>query len=205
MGLIIGVTGGIGSGKTAVSDRFQSLGITVVDADVVARIVVEPGRAALTAIGEHFGESVILDNGQLDRAELRSRVFANETEREWLNGLLHPLIGEELTRQLNSSISPYTILVSPLLIETAQQDLCDRILLVDAPEQTQIERASARDSSDPVQIRQIMAAQTDRASRLDRADDVIENSGSLSDLDLLVQDLHIDYLRMAEQITASSY
>jgi dephospho-CoA kinase len=198
MSLTVGITGGIGSGKTAVSDRFKKLGITVVDADVVAREVVEPGTHALVAIEDHFGAAVIGMDGCLDRAYLRSQVFADDDERNWLNGLLHPLIGERIMTQIQNSESPYTVLVSPLLIETAQRNLCDRILVVDVTEEAQVERASARDNNDPEQIRKIMATQTGRKERLEHADDVLVNSGTLEDLDQQVTRLHQQYLALAD-------
>ena len=119
----MGITGGIGSGKSAVTERFEQLGITVVDADLAARVIVEPGRPALTAIAEHFGADIIQADGTLDRAALRQRVFADDEERLWLEQLTHPLIGQEIIDQMAASTSPYTILSSPLLLETSQKDL----------------------------------------------------------------------------------
>ena len=198
MALIIGITGGIGSGKTAVTDRFSQKGITVVDADIASRVVVEPGTFALSAIASHFGSNLIADDGSLDRAALRQKVFANDEERHWLESLLHPLISEEIHKQLEASTSPYTILVSPLLVETTQRDICNRILVVDVPESVQIERASARDNNDAEQIKRIIAAQIHRQDRLAKADDIIDNTASLETLDEVVEEFHQGYLDMAK-------
>ena len=199
--LVIGITGGIGSGKTAVSDRFAARGITVVDADLASRVVVEPGRPALAAIAEHFGSDVITPDGALDRAALRQRVFADSAERRWLEALLHPLIGEEIRAGLARSTSAYAILVSPLLFESGQVEMVDRVLVVDVPESLQVTRTAARDGNSEDQVRAIMAAQADRATRLARADDVIANDGSLDDLDRQVEALHQHYLKLASEET----
>ncbi len=199
--LVIGITGGIGSGKTAVSDRFAARGITVVDADLASRVVVEPGRPALAAIAEHFGNDVITPDGALDRAALRQRVFADSAERRWLEALLHPLIGEEIRAGLARSTSAYAILVSPLLFESGQVEMVDRVLVVDVPESLQVTRTAARDGNSEDQVRAIMAAQADRATRLARADDVIANDGSLDDLDRQVEALHQHYLELASEET----
>lgn len=197
--LVIGLTGGIGSGKTAVSDRFAARGITVVDADLASRVVVEPGRPALDAIREHFGDAVIADDGTLDRAALRQRVFADAGERRWLEALLHPLIGDEIRAGLQAARSPYAILVSPLLLEAGQVELVDRVLVVDVPEALQVRRTAERDGNSEDQVRAIMAAQTDREARLARADDVIVNDGTLDELDASVEVLHQQYLTMAAE------
>src|SRR3989338_6241173 len=144
MMLKIGLTGGIGSGKTAATDHFQQLGIAVVDADVVAREVVVPGSPALAQIAEHFGAQILDHSGALDRAQLRKIIFSNPSEKSWLETLLHPLIRTEILRQLEQAHSPYAILVSPLLFETGQHLLVDRTLLIDAPEALQVSRATAR-------------------------------------------------------------
>ncbi len=196
--LVIGITGGIGSGKTAVSDRFAARGIVVVDADLAARVVVEPGRPALDAIREHFGDAVIGTDGSLDRAALRSKVFADPAERRWLEQLLHPLIGEEIRNDLQAAVSPYAVLVSPLLFEAGQVTLVDRVLVVDVPEDLQVERTAARDGNSAEQVRAIMAAQADRNTRLARADDVIVNDRGLDELDAAVEALHQGYLELAQ-------
>jgi len=194
---VIGITGGIGSGKTAVSDRFQALGITVVDADVASRVVVEPGRPALAAIAEHFGAETLNDDGTLNRAELRKRVFADPEERKWLERLTHPLINEHLREQLAKAESAYAILVSPLLAETGQSRFCQRIVVVDAPVELQVQRTMSRDANDEAQVRAIIAAQASREQRLQLADDVIVNDRGLEHIDAEVQRLHQTYLEMA--------
>jgi len=198
MTLVVGVTGGIGSGKSAVTERFEKLGITVVDADLAARIIVEPGKPALNSIADHFGEAVLSSDGNLDRAALRAKVFADENERRWLEQLTHPLIGEEILQQLSASRSPYTILSSPLLLETAQGDLADCVIVVDVPEELQLQRTMARDDNDETQVKRIMAAQMSRANRQAKADYLIDNSRSLAELDIIVEKLHAEFMIRTE-------
>ena len=198
MMLVIGVTGGIGSGKSAVTRCFEQRGITVVDADVVSRVVVEPGRPALNAIAQHFGADIIQTDGTLDRAALRVHVFADETERLWLERLTHPLIGQEILDQISASRSPYTILSSPLLLDTTQKALVDCVVVVDVPEQLQLQRTVQRDNNDEAQVKRIMAAQMARKDRLALADIVIENTGSLELLDSKVETLHQAFLLRAD-------
>ena len=195
--LIIGLTGGIGSGKTAASDHFQQLGITIVDADVASRTVVEPGKPALQKIAERFGPEMILEDGGLNRALMRTRVFATEEDRLWLESLLHPLIAEEITQGLQNSSSPYSILVSPLLIETTQATMVARILVIDVPVDLQVKRTMNRDNNSEEQVRAIVAAQSDREHRLTKADDVIVNDQDLSHLHQQVEQLHKSYLKLA--------
>jgi dephospho-CoA kinase len=194
---VVGLTGGIGSGKTAVSDRFRELGIDVVDADLASRAVLAPAQPAVQAIAERFGPELIGADGSLDRAELRRRVFANPAERRWLEALTRPLIAKWLHRQLADAASPYAILVNPLLIETGHARVCQRVLVVDAPETLQLQRTMRRDGNDETQVRAIMAAQASREARLAAADDVIVNDGNLADLDEQVRTLHQKYLEMA--------
>ena len=196
---IIGLTGGIGSGKSAVADQFRALGIRVVDADQAARAVVEPGTPALAAIAAHFGPGVIQADGGLDRAALRQLVFDNADARRWLEQLLHPQIGTWLTAQLNAAPGPYAILESPLLFESSQHRMIGRALLVDVPEDVQVTRAAARDGNSAEQIRAIMAAQMSRADRLERADDYIDNSGPPEALAAQVAALHQTYLALATE------
>ncbi len=191
---VVGITGGIGSGKTAVTDQLQKLGVTVVDADLAARIIMEPGRPALAAVVERFGNDILLPDGQLDRAALRRTVFEDPQQRRWLEQLTHPLIGEEILRQLSAAASPYVVLSSPLLLETSQKELCDHIVVVDVPEDVQLERTMHRDDNDEGQVRRIMAAQLARAERLAGADSVIDNNGTLADLEAQVEALHADLL-----------
>jgi len=199
MPLVVGVTGGIGSGKSAVTRLFEQRGITVVDADVVARQVVEAGRPALAAIADRYGATILQADGTLDRAALRARVFADDGERHWLERLTHPLIGAEILEQVGASASPYTILASPLLLDTSQKALVDCVVVVDAPEETQLQRTMQRDDNDEAQVRRIMAAQMPRADRLAQADFVIDNSGPLENLDGQVESLHREFLRRAQK------
>ena len=196
MGLIIGITGGIGSGKTAVTDYFASLGITVVDADQAARIVVEPGKPALTKIAGHHTD-ILMPDGSLNRRKLRDIIFADNNEREWLEQLLHPLIRKQILEEISASESAYTILVSPLLLETDQSQLVDRLLVVDVPESVQIERTMHRDRVTEEQTRAILAKQADRQQRLDKADDTVNNSGSLEQLYPQLDKLHQKYLKLS--------
>ncbi len=187
---VVGITGGIGSGKSAVTERLQALGITVVDADLAARVIMEPGRPALAAVAERFGAGILQPDGQLDRAALRKIVFADPDQRHWLEELTHPLIGREILDQIGAAESPYIVLSSPLLLETSQRELCDLIVVVDVPESVQLERTMARDDNDEAQVRRIMAAQLPREERLAGADEVVDNSGSLEDLTQQVDTLH---------------
>lgn len=195
--LIIGITGGIGSGKTAASDYLGSRGITVVDADQVSRQVVEPGQPALEQIRAQFGDQVLQADGQLDRAALREIVFADPEQRRVLESITHPAIATEIRNQLERSDSPYSILVSPLLLETDQHQLVDRVLLVDVPESVQVERTARRDEVPGDQVRHIMAAQMDRQERRRKADDIVLNDGSLADLHEQLDHLHDYYLELA--------
>jgi len=194
---VLGVTGGIGSGKSAATDHFQRLGITVVDADLAARVIVEPGRPALTAIAAHFGDHVIDDAGRLRRPVLREIVFADPAQRRALEEITHPAIHAELVRQLSAATSPYVILASPLLWESGQASLATRTLLIDAPEDMQLARASARDGVSREQISAIMRAQWSRQQRQAKADDVLVNDGLLEHLQARVEALHLGYLAMA--------
>lgn len=195
--LIIGLTGGIGSGKTTVSDLFAQKGIVIVDADIIAREVVAPGTPALQAIAERFGPQVLSDSGELDRKALRAEVFSEPGKQQWLNQLLHPLIREQMISQSQGARSPYCILAIPLLVENQLQALVSRVLVVDVPEATQLQRASARDSAqenaDQQQIKNIMAAQCPRDVRLAAADDVIHNDAGIEALAPQVEKLHQFY------------
>ncbi|MXY57448.1 MAG: dephospho-CoA kinase [Gammaproteobacteria bacterium] len=193
--LVVGIAGGIGSGKTAVSDQFRSLGVEIADADVASRRVVEPGQPALETIAHRFGADVLLGDGTLNRAFLRERVFQNAGERRWLESLLHPLINQWIRDVLAGAPSPYAILVNPLMRQ--RDPRADRILVVDVAEATQIRRAVARDGVAESQVRAILASQIDRRSRLRLADDVISNDGSLEDLHRAVDRLHECYLKAA--------
>lgn len=192
---VAGITGGIGSGKSAVTNRLADRGIAIVDADLAARTVVEPGTPGLKAVVAHFGAGILQNDGSLDRAALRARIFTEPQERRWLEQLTHPLIGEEIHRQLAVARSPYVVLSSPLLLESSQHALVDCIVVVDVPEHLQVERTMARDGNSEDLVRHIMAAQMPRDERVQRADIVIDNSESLHTLDARVAALHEDLLR----------
>ena len=196
--LIIGLTGGIGSGKSAVSDKFKSLGITVVDADVAARTVVEPGQPALAEIERHFGSNILNQAGVLDRAQLREIMASDSEERVWLESVLHPRIGEQIAKELAESTSPYTIYVAPLLLETNSQKICSRVLVVDVPKEIQIQRTAERDKVSEIQIEKIVAVQMEREERLEKADDVLVNTGTIKELEEQIVKLHQKYLEMGE-------
>lgn len=192
--LVIGLTGGIGSGKSMATDYLQTRGITIVDADLAARVIVEPGKPALQEIVEAFGESILQADGTLDRAALRKIVFADTTQRQRLEAITHPRIAQEILLQLSVSASPYTVLVSPLLFESGQYRFAQRTLLIDAPENTQRQRASARDKVSEEQIAAIMSAQMSREERRKRADDIVMNDGDLPALHVALEALHQRYL-----------
>lgn len=191
---ILGLTGGIGSGKSAAAEYFSSLGVHMVDADHAARWVVEPGRPALAKIVDRFGDAVLQPDGQLNRAALRERIFTSEEERRWLEQLLHPLIGAEIVANLARAQSPYAILVSPLLVESGQYRLTQRVLVVDTPEHLQLERTMRRDKVSEEQVRAILKAQAVREDRLKHAHDVLLNDGDLTHLQQQVERLHQFYL-----------
>jgi dephospho-CoA kinase len=194
---ILGITGGIGSGKSAVAQQFIDLGVHLVDADHAARWVVEPGQPALAKIAEHFGAEVLQSDGQLDRAALRARVFADATERRWLEALLHPLIRQRIIDYLARAESPYAVLVSPLLVESGQHKLTQRILVIDAPEQLRVQRTMDRDQTTAEQVQAILKAQASREERLRYADDVLVNDRDLSWLRSEVERLHNFYLTLS--------
>ena len=191
---VVGITGGIGSGKSAVTDHLETLDITVVDADKVARVVVEPGTSGLAAIVEHFGEDILLADGGLDRAALRKIVFDNPDERKVLEGITHPRIRDEIARQLSQASSPYVVLSSPLLLESGQNTFADYVVVVDVPEELQLKRTMARDDNSEALVKQIMAAQLDRQTLLARADTSITNDASLEELCERVEAMHEDLL-----------
>ena len=195
--LRVGITGGIGSGKTALTDWLSAQGIVIVDADLAARVVVESGQPALAEIATQFGEEYLLPDGQLDRAALRKLVFADDAKRRTLESITHPRIRDELTRQMAAAKSPYVVLSSPLLLESGQSEMVDLSVVVDVPEAVQIERTMTRDQNDRALVEQIMAAQLDRATRISRADIVIDNSGSLEALHLRGAQLHRTLLARA--------
>ncbi|MBD2811050.1 dephospho-CoA kinase [Xenorhabdus sp. Vera] len=200
MTYIVALTGGIGSGKTTISNVFSSLGVPLVDADIIAREVVAPGTPALLAISQHFGSDILLSDGSLNRALLRQKIFASPEEKQWLNALLHPLIHSETQRQLNQVTATYVIWVVPLLIENNLMHLADRILVVDISPETQIARTMARDGVNRKQVENILAAQASRHDRLDKADDVIFNHHGEQDIVSRVVELHQQYLKQAKSV-----
>jgi dephospho-CoA kinase len=193
---ILGLTGGIGSGKSAAAQHFIDLGVHLVDADNAARWVVEPGRPALARIVEHFGDSVLQADGSLNRGALRGLIFQDAEQRRWLEALLHPLIGEEIASYLARAQSPYAILVSPLLVESGQSRMTQRILVIDVPEALQIQRTMQRDGSSAEQVQAILKAQADREERLRHADDVLVNDRDQAWLQQEVERLHHFYLTL---------
>ncbi|NIE97661.1 dephospho-CoA kinase [Acinetobacter sp. Tr-809] len=199
MSFILGITGGIGSGKSAATQWFESQGIAVIDADVVAREVVQPDQPALKAIQEAFGDWVLLADGNLDRRALREHIFQFPEARQSLEKITHPAIRQSIIQQLQQAESPYVILVSPLLFETNQHELVQHTLLVDADEQTQLQRATQRDGQSEEQIRKIIAAQMSRAQKQQLADDIVLNDGLLEHLHQQLIPLHLSYLQRAEQ------
>ena len=188
--LIIGLTGGIGSGKSTVAEAFRQLGIETVDADQASRAVVEPGMPALAVISERFGSQIIQADGSLDRAALRQIIFTDPDQKLWLESLLHPLIREWIVQRLQAATSLYVILESPLLFETDQYQLVDKVVLVDLPVELQIERACARDGNQADQIQRIIDAQMPRQEKLSRADIVLDNALSLESLAPRVAAVH---------------
>ncbi|MGI9948156.1 MULTISPECIES: dephospho-CoA kinase [Vibrio] len=200
MAFVIGLTGGIASGKTTVANLFkQQFKIDVVDADIVAREVVEPGSTGLNAIIEHFGIDIVREDQSLDRAKLREQIFSNPEEKAWLNALLHPMIREKMIEDLEQVESEYALLVVPLLIENKLDSLCDRVLVVDVEPETQIARTVKRDNVSEDQARAILASQATQAQRLAIANDVVRNNPNDPDLLLQITDLHEKYLAMCKK------
>ncbi|MCZ8130632.1 MAG: dephospho-CoA kinase [Steroidobacteraceae bacterium] len=195
--LRIGLTGGIASGKSAVADAFARRGIEIVDTDVLAREVVEPGTPALAAVVETFGPDVLGPDGRLDRRRLRTRVFADPAERQRLEAILHPAIRAAMRSRAAAATTPYVVIAIPLLVENGLQSQVDRVLVVDCPPELQLARLLARDGETPEGARAILAAQATREARLVEADDVVTNAGTLAELEAQVAALHERYLALA--------
>ncbi len=195
--LRIGLTGGIASGKSAVASAFAGLGVPVVDADRLAREVVEPGAPALAAVVREFGAEILGPDGRLDRRRMRALVFADAGRRRRLEAILHPAIRAAMAAAIAALEAPYVVVAIPLLVESGQQSAFDRVLLVDCPPETQLARLIERDRETADGARAILAAQAGRELRLAAADDVLENTGSLADLDAAVRRLHQRYLALA--------
>ena len=195
---VLGLTGGIGCGKTAVSNILEQLGITIVDADIIARQVVKPKSDGLNAIVSKFGQSILLRDGTLNRSALRERIFTNSADKEWLNNLLHPLIRNKIYNDLTAAKSPYVVLVAPLLFENGLDKLCNRTLLIDIPQSVQIERTASRDNVSVEQVKAIIAAQMSREDKQKKADDILNNDRALNDVNHDLLTLHKRYLHMAQ-------
>lgn len=195
--LRIGLTGGVASGKSTVGDLFAAAGATVIDADRIARKVVEPGQPALAALVQAFGSDIVGTNGRLDRTELRQRIFANADIRRQVEAILHPAILAELGRQSAAATGPYQVLVIPLLVEGDRAGLVDRVLVVDCPVETQIARLIGRDGETRESALAMLAAQAERQQRLASADDVIVNDGPVADLAGQVADFDRRYREIA--------
>lgn len=197
--LIIGLTGGIGSGKSTVADLFQKLGVPVFDADIEARRLVEPGQETLQHLVREFGPQIIQRDGTLDRTKVRALVFSDSTRRQRLESILHPPVRAALQQRIATANAAYSIVVIPLLFESNQRDLINRVLVVDASEERQISNTIARSGLDRTMVERIMAAQWPRAQRLAQADDVIANTGGFDSLQAQVEKLHLHYLNVAIQ------
>ncbi len=195
--LVVGLTGGIGSGKSTVADLFAARGVPVIDMDEIARELTRPGRPALAEIAKAFGPDILNSGGELDRAALRRRIFTDPGARRRLEAILHPRIRAEVTRRLHGLEAPYAVVVIPLLVESGQRDLVDRVLVVDAPEDLQIRRTTARDGVGEEEVRAVLAAQAGRRERLAVADDVIVNDDGPEALEHQVEALHRRYLALA--------
>jgi len=192
--LVVGLTGGIGSGKTTVANGFQRLGVPVIDADQLARELVEPGQIALDEIISTFGTEVVTTDGRLDRDYMRQQIFSDPARKSQLETILHPKIHQRIRALLSEIRAPYCIVVIPLLLETRQTDLVDRILVIDSPEKEQLIRVAARDGLSDNDIMAIMASQTDRHTRLAAADDIIVNDRDINELTGRIQELHRHYM-----------
>ena len=192
--LVVGLTGGIGSGKTTVANGFQALGIPVIDADKLARELVEPGQPALDEILCIFGTKAITAEGRLDRDYIRQQIFTDPRQKSQLEAILHPKIRERIKALLANISTPYCIVVIPLLLESRQTDLVDRILVVDTPEKEQLKRVAARDGLSDNAIMAIIQSQTDRNTRLAAADDIIVNDRGIRELTGHIQNLHQRYM-----------
>ena len=196
---VVGLTGGVGSGKSTVADMFSALGVPVIDADQLAHELVAPGQVALDEIVATFGTAVIMANGELDRDAMRQRIYADPAQKSRLESILHPRIRQRIRTLLAGIKSHYTIVVIPLLLETNQADLVDRILVVDTPEKEQLKRVAARDGLSDNAVMAIINAQADRQTRLEAADDVIVNDQDISALIDHVQELHKHYMDISHE------
>ena len=195
--LVIGITGGIGSGKSALTREFEKLNVIVVDADVVAREVVAVNSPVLTQVAQQFGADILLSTGELNRAKLREIVFSDEHKKQTLNGIMHPAIRNEMINQIHSAQSPYVILSAALIFENQLDNLTDKVVVVDVPETLQLERASSRDSVEQQQIQAIMASQWTRQRRNEQADYIVPNDGAIALLAEQAKNLNTKFLQLA--------
>jgi dephospho-CoA kinase len=198
---IVGLTGGIGSGKTTVADEFARLGITLVDADVIARDVVKPGSNCLNAIVKQFGEQMLLPDQTLDRAQLRTAIFSDADKKRWLNALMHPAIREQMLKELSEAESDYCFLVAPLLFENQLEQYVHSSVVVDVPEQVQVSRTTSRDDVSTEQVKNIIKAQISRADRLAKADVVINNNLPWAEVKPQIEQLHAKYMALSKKKT----
>lgn len=194
MSYIVALSGGIASGKSTIAHLFAQLGVPIIDADIIARQVVEVGTPALEQITKHFSQEILLENGELDRSQLREIIFNNDHERLWLNNLLHPIIAQETQKRFAQQTKPYVIWVVPLLIENNLHQLADRVLMIDIPEALQLERLINRDRISESLAKKMIATQVCLTDRLAFADDIIVNDGDLESLKIQVDNLHKQYL-----------
>lgn len=205
---LVGLTGGIGSGKSTAAERFTALGVTIVNSDAIAREIVLPDSKALNAIRQQFGFTVLQADGSLNRAALRAMVFADPTNRAWLEKLTHPLIANLTEQRLNAPLlnseAPYRILESPLLLETNGHDKVDIILLIDAPQAVQLQRTMQRDNNSEDQVMAIISSQMPREQKHLHADDIVDNAGSLAQINQKIDDLHQHYCELANKKLALS-
>lgn len=198
---VVGLTGGVASGKSAVAQSFQSLGVPVIDTDRLAREVVRPGSEALAELVDAFGEHILTEDGELDRRCMRETVFADEAARRRVETILHPRIANRLEQRLEQVDAPYCVVAIPLLVEAGWTGRVDRILVVDVPESMQVSRVMDRDGIDAQAAQKMLQAQSTREERLEVADDVLDNTGDMEDLDALVGRLHAAYTAIATTVT----
>jgi len=195
--LVVGLTGGIGCGKSVAADFFARQGVPVIDADVIARDLVVPGSPILQKVVEHFGDSVLSENGQLNRQALREVIFNDSDERQWLEGLMHPVIRQQVDARVGALVSGYCVVVIPLLKDRLSYPMLDRVLVVDVDDAVQVQRACARDGISVDDVRKIIASQLPRGQRLSLADDVVTNNESLEDFRLELDKFHHFYLELS--------
>lgn len=193
MSYVVALSGGIASGKSTIANLFAKLGVPIIDADIIARQVVQPGTPAFTEIVKHFSQEILLSNGELDRSQLREIIFNNDHERLWLNSLLHPIIQQETQHQIAKQQATYVIWVVPLLVENNLHNLADRILMIDSPVELQLKRLIQRDGIDEALAKKMILSQASSIKRLSYADDIIENNDDLTSLTSQVNKLHHQY------------